>query len=336
MLTLVDFVQKHRFPLNEQYASVFFAKTAHLKDTDFIEIDRTMLEMIGFKNTWTEQKDKNGNVKMNENSEPKMKDMRNDFSNAIKCLRHTVGFVEGQSFDDTHAHFIVEKIGVPMRTPNHRGGQNKQALWVRMRTLEHFVIMANTSNSFMIREYFLDLKHILTEYTMYQTVYRLKYDLSIKDSTITSLNTKLDHVIEQNEIQLEKLNILSKLLYKETDNKVVDVDTKQKKQELVVLRNKTDPTKVEVLRGQTVHVKHQLKRKQDEMEVVGKIDTYKNPVNLYNRFGESIKKQNDDRFQKSNNKVTLKNGSTVEDLMSTFRHLDNDKHETANKVQDIL
>ena len=72
------------------------------------------------------------------------------------------------------------------------------------------------------------------------------------------------------------------------------------------------------------------------MEVVGKIDTYKNPVNLYNRFGESIKKQNDDRFQKSNNKVTLKNGSTVEDLMSTFRHLNNDKHETANKVQDIL
>jgi hypothetical protein len=38
------------------------------------------------------------------------------------------------------------------------GGQNRQDLWIRMRALEHFIIMANTQNSFMVREYFLDLK----------------------------------------------------------------------------------------------------------------------------------------------------------------------------------
>ena len=195
----------------------------------------------------------------------------------------------------------------------------------------------------MIREYFLDMKHIMTEYNMYQRVYQDKYELCLKDTTIQQLNTKLDHVIEQNEhlivqndIQMQKLNMLSGLLYKETDNKVVDVCTKQKKQELAVLRNKNDPTKVEVLRGQSAHVNHQLKRKQNDMELVGKIDTYKNPVNLYNRFGETIKKQNDERFEKTNNKVLLKNGSTAEDLMTTFRRLEDDKHDTAKKVSDTL
>ena len=174
-------------------------------------------------------------------------------------------------------------------------------------------------------------------------MYQDKYELCLKDTTIQQLNTKLDHVIEQNEhlivqndIQMQKLNMLSGLLYKETDNKVVDVCTKQKKQELAVLRNKNDPTKVEVLRGQSAHVNHQLKRKQNDMELVGKIDTYKNPVNLYNRFGETIKKQNDERFEKTNNKVLLKNGSTAEDLMTTFRRLEDDKHDTAKKVSDTL
>ena len=328
MLSLQEFKERRQLPLNDTCASVFFAKTAHLKETDFLEIDRPILEMIGFKNCFVEQKDKNGNVKLDKNGEPKMKDTRTDFNHAIRCLRNMEGFCESDSFTDNEADYVIFKTGSHSRLLS--GGHNKQELWLRKRMLEHLVIMANTKNSRMIREYFLDLKRIVTEYGMYQTVYR------IKDSTISSLSNKLDHVINQNEMQLEKLTMMSKLLYRETENKVIDVNTKQKKQELVVLRNKTDPTKVEVLRGQTGHVQHQLKRKQDEMELVGKIDTYKNPVNLFNRFGESIKKQNNERFQKNNNKVTLMNGSTAEDLMTTFRDLENDKHETAKKVNALL
>ena len=347
ILSIAQFQKQRKLPLNEQCAFVFYTKTAHLKDTDFIEIDRSILETIGFKNTFYEQKDKHGNVKLDEAGQPKLKDTRVDFCNALKCLRNTAGFVEGMSFDDENAHFVIKKAGhtggFPENSRHGGAGQNKQSLWIRMRALEHFIIMANTKNSFMIREYFLDMKHIMTEYNMYQQVYRDKCELCLKDTTIQQLNTKLDHVIEQNEhlivqndIQMQKLNTLSSLLYKETDNKVVDVCTKQKKQELAVLRNKNDPTKVEVLRGQSAHVNHQLKRKQNDMELVGKIDTYKNPVNLYNRFGETIKKQNDERFEKTNNKVLLKNGSTAEDLMTTFRRLEDDKHDTAKKVSDTL
>ena len=202
----------------------------------------------------------------------------------------------------------------------------------------------------MIREYFLDLKRIMTEYNMYQMVYRSKYELCTKDSTIDRLCNDMHTLIEKSDyqtkqlevqsqqlnVQSQKLEMLSNILMKETDNKVIDVEDKQKKQELVVLRNKNEPTRIEVLRGQQNHVNQQLKRKINDMEVVGKIDSYKNPINLLNRFNESIKKEGDDRFYKTNNKIVLRNGSTAEDLMQCFRSLDDEKHTIANTVKQCL
>ena len=189
MLSLADFKEQRNLPLNEKCTSVFYAKTAHLKDHDFIEIDRPILETIGFKNIFSEKKDKNKNTKLDENGNPMLQDMRTDFSQAIRCLRNTVGFVEGTSFDDERAHFVIKKFSAKLPSfaekSSHGGaGQNKQSLWIRMRALEHFIIMANTCNSFNIREYFIDMKRIMTEYNMYQTVYRAKYELCTKDSTI--------------------------------------------------------------------------------------------------------------------------------------------------------
>ena len=104
----------------------------------------------------------------------------------------------------------------------------------------------------------------------------------------------------------------------------------------MVLRKRAEPEKIEVLRGQVNHVNQTLKRKQNDMEVVGKINTYKNPINLFNRFGESIKMDRDERFKKSSNKVILRNGSTVQDLMTVLQVLDDDKHTTANNVKNCL
>ena len=138
LLTLSEFIMRRNMPLNEQCASVFYAKIAHLRDIDFVEIDRTMLNMIGFKNLFVQQKDKHGNVKVDQNGEIKLKDLRNDFNSALRCLRNTVGFIEGTSFDNTDAHFVVQKTGktgVPMRTPVLNGGQNKQRLWQTLQTV---------------------------------------------------------------------------------------------------------------------------------------------------------------------------------------------------------
>ena len=300
--------------------------------------------MIGFKNTWSEKKDKHGNIKVDEKGMPILNDMRNDFSSAIRCLRNTIGFVEGKNFNDSACHFIVQKAAVLAGTAENQrhggAGLNKQSIWIRMRALEHFVIMANTCNSFMIRGYFLDLKHIMTEYNMYQAVYRSKQALSIKDTRIDELSKdvhllcekidsqteKIDAQSEQIKTQTQKMDMLAQILYRETDNKVIDVIENKKKQELVVLQNKKNPSQYEVLRGQAKHVEKQVKRKHNDMTVVGKIDSYKNPINLFNRFGETIKSTCDDRFKKSSNKIVLKDGQTSDDLMNIFRILDDDKH----------
>ena len=147
---------------------------------------------------------------------------------------------------------------------------------------------------------------------------------------------QLDVQCQQLNVQSEKLEMLSNILMRETDNKVIDVEEKLKKQELVVLRNKNEPTRIEVLRGQLNHVYNQVKRKLNDMEVVGKFESYKNPINLLNRFNESIKKEDDEHFLKSNNKIVLRNGITAEDLMHVFCTLDDDKHTIANSVKKCL
>ena len=366
MLSIADFKEQRNLPLNEKCASVFYAKTAHLKDHDFIEIDRPILETIGFKNTFSEKKDKNKNTKLDENGNPMLQDMRTDFSHAIKCLRNTVGFVEGTSFDDEHAHFVIKKFSAKLPSfaensaaktivfaekSSHGGaGQNKQSLWIRMRALEHFIIMANTCNSFNIREYFIDMKRIMTEYNMYQTVYRAKYELCTKDSTIGELRNDIHTLIEKsefqtkqneelillNQFQCQKLDMLSRIMHKESDDKVLPVKQRSKTQELVVLQKKSDPSYCEVLRGQLNHINSQMKRKRDDMEIVGKISTYKNPINLYNRFGDYLKENREERFKKTNNKIILNNGSTASDLMQTIRSLEEEKHTVAETVKEHL
>ena len=129
ILSIAEFKEQCNLALNEKCASVFYAKTAHLKDNDFIEIDRSILETIGFKNTFTEQKDKKGNLKLDENGQPKLKDTRSDFSHAIRCLKNTAGFIEGSSLNDTSAHFVIEKhchlLGRPSsQTQHHRFQDN--------------------------------------------------------------------------------------------------------------------------------------------------------------------------------------------------------------------
>ena len=70
-----------------------------------------------------------------------------------------------------NSHFVIQKNVNPITftysSHNGAGRQNKQSLWTRMRALEHCIIMANTQNSFMILEDFIDLKHIRSQYNMY-------------------------------------------------------------------------------------------------------------------------------------------------------------------------
>ena len=114
---------------------------------NFIEINRTHLENIGFKNTFSEQKDKNGNLKVDERGNLKLQDERHDFYSAIKSLRRTQAFVEGKSFEDPNAHFVIKKVTLPS---NHqRGGARfKQSIWIREDMLDKWIEIAKHSPHF--------------------------------------------------------------------------------------------------------------------------------------------------------------------------------------------
>ena len=94
MLSLWDFREREGVCLDMQCISVLYARTAHLKDRDFVQLDRPILELIGFKNKMKTCRNK-------------VEDNRNDFSHAIRCLKNTTGFVQGSSLEDESADFVL-------------------------------------------------------------------------------------------------------------------------------------------------------------------------------------------------------------------------------------
>ena len=114
-------------------------------DCNYIEITRSILQTIGFRNTFYEKKDSKGNIKLNEKGNPMLRDMRTDFCSAIRCLRKTVGFVEGASFDDTNANFVILKAVVPT---SRQGGMNKQTVWIRKEMLDKWIDVAMFSGKY--------------------------------------------------------------------------------------------------------------------------------------------------------------------------------------------
>ena len=208
---------------------------------------------------------------------------------------------------------------------------------------KELIMESQTEAARQVRKYYICLEDLFTRYLLYQQAYQTVLStnrfeiLSLENK---ALSDKMDQLLEQNaqqtrqlEVQSQKLDVVSRILYKESDHKVLDVKQAQKKQELVVLQNRVDTTQCEIIRGQRNHVNQQLKRKHETMEIIGKIDTYKNPINLYNRFNEHV---DSTKFDVRNNHVTLKNGSTADDLLRVLHDLDDDKHDVAENVRNAI
>ena len=212
----------------------------------------------------------------------------------------------------------------------------------------------------LVRKYYICLEELFIQYLLYQRTYEMvKSQMHVKCLTKENkvLASKLDIVIAQNKwlskqneglykqneglaqqlvMQDKKLDALSNILYNESNNKVLDVENDQKKQELRILQKKDDPESCVILRGQKTHVNVQMKRTQDQMKLVGTVETYKNPINLHNLFSEQTKRQKDARFKVTHNKVTLKNGTTPTELLDAFNALNDQKHSVAERVKQAL
>ena len=101
--------------------------------------------------------------------------------------------MEGVHLEDENTHFVIQKGGkhtlptttstligqnlvLPDESPNQmhmelketRGGHNRQSIWIHMRALEHFVVVANIRQRYKIHEYYLDLNRLMSACTLYQ------------------------------------------------------------------------------------------------------------------------------------------------------------------------
>ena len=76
----------------------------------FVLVDRSILTKLGYQNTFKHLKDREGNLKRDTNGKPKFIDNRNEFTHFTLFLkRHPEQFIEGTSFEDTHANYIIKK-----------------------------------------------------------------------------------------------------------------------------------------------------------------------------------------------------------------------------------
>ena len=363
VLSLSQFKEKRGLPLNEKCADIFYSKTAHLGDNDFIKIDREMLQLIGIKNTFSEKKDKHGNVKLDENGLPKIKDKRQDFNNAIKCLRNTAGFVEGVSLDDINAHFVIQKAAHnPLRADFLGGaGKNKQDLWIRMRALEHFIIMANTQNSFMVREYFLDLKRLMVEYNMYLSVYRSKSELSLKECKITCLieemrsqreqmnelimqSKKTETEITQQNVEMKQQNTDMKHTLDRIKESVIRIEDKvvlpaqnpKVKELMVIMHSSEDPTMYIALRTQLKYKKEAIKqcRKHNgsHFEEAFEILSYQNPRNLFHRFKDYVQADATLRAAVKFRRTMFQTSLLLDDIKTILFELEKSFQESINSL----
>ena len=101
----------------------------------FIEIDRPILEKLGFKNRFIEKKNKEG-IK-------RIEDSRKDFNHAIRFLRNAQNLTEGTTFENTEAHYIILKNAQQHKTFTSKNlggsGLNKQDIWIRNDVLQQWM-----------------------------------------------------------------------------------------------------------------------------------------------------------------------------------------------------
>ena len=255
----------------------------------------------------------------------------------------------------------IVSVAPTRTTKKSRGGAHScKQIKMTKGAYKQLLMETQTDAARQVRKYYICLEELFVQYLLYQRAFELmkaERSLEIVVTENKVLSEKLDYVIAQNkeviaqnkglarqndgllkqlEIQDKKLDTLSFTLYNEINNKVVDVLSNQKQQELVVLQKKDDPETCVVLRGQKAHINSRVKRSQDQMQVVGTVESYKNPINLYNRFSEQTKKNKDSRFDVSHNKVTLKNGTTPTELLGVFNTLNEQKHDVAEQVHNAL
>ena len=354
MLPFTEYVKERGYKLNAECVNVFYNRIKHLKEQDFVEIDRTVLEAFGYANTFKVVKI-NGVAKLDSNGNQVLIDGRSDFTTVIRYLRTMKSFTEGTSLDDINADYVL----VPDLTS--RGGK-KNLLYVKKEMLEHLCIMSNSPNSRIIREYFLELYRAVNDYIDYQKNYQnmmvianQRNLLRFKDSRIDELSMKMDrqsehmlHQSKQIENQSEQIaqllgyskkssNQLSKVvsLVERTKNDVVVPANNDVLQEIVIIMVSTDKQFYVVScvqkRNRKVTIRNNQMNNADKNLTVACIIEHKpNAKNVLHRFKEYVvENELTKEIKLSGTSFTLSDDCdlTTEQIVSVFQELSKIHHD---------
>ena len=301
VLPFMEYIKKRGFTLNDRCVHIFYQRIIHLNETDFVEIDRSILETFGYSNQLKPVK-KNGVAAVDENGNVKLLDNRNDFTNAIQALRKMKSFKEGKSLDDITADYVL----VPDTVIRGRGAK-RNILFVKKRMLEHLCIMSNSPNSHMIREYFLELYRAVNEYMDYQRDYQnmkvlanQRNLLELKDTKIDQLSVKIDRQSEQIAELLGYSRDSSKKLTKvmslvENTKDVVVVPAMDDQLEEIVIVMISEDEKFYCIscvqkRSRKVTIRENKSKHSDKnLSVLCEIESKPNSKNVWHRFKDYVK-----------------------------------------------
>ena len=216
-----------------------------------------------------------------------------------------------------------------------------------MRALEHFVIMANTENSFKVREFFLDLKNLMVEFSKYEIAYRAFSQLKLKDDKIDKLSVMMQELLGYSKETSSKLTETStkltetstKLstvisLVEGTKHDVVVPANNDEWQEIVIIMTSEDKKFYVVSCVQKENKKvtirnHKLNNADKKMDVLHIIDSKPNAKNLLHRFKDYVI-ANDltKQIKLSATSFTMSDDSdlTAEEIISVFEELSTIHH----------
>jgi hypothetical protein len=193
-------------------------------------------------------------------------------------------------------------------------------------------------NNFIVREY-------------KEEIMRHKVQIEAKDSTITAMQKKLDHIIHQNELLLQdnqglmekcdtmndNLDFTMEKLISTADVSVPNTHDNQLTEQFVLFKkdrvNDSDSAyNYGVIRAQRRSVNRMLafhKRRHPRLTVVYSIQEQPNSVNLYNRFKSSYK-----GASFANNSIRLLNGVSEDEFVACLRDIHNDRNTPVEEVNE--
>ena len=136
-----------------------------------------------------------------------------------------------------------------------RGGHNSKEIRLTKCAYKELLMETQTDSARKVRKYYICLEELFIQYLMYQRAHQIvkcerqiecveieKKELSMKmDLVITQNNNVIsqnNELIAQNKIQQQKLDMLAKIMYKESDDKVMMSKVHLKNKNLLFYRAK--------------------------------------------------------------------------------------------------